>query len=100
MEHDLKISEPIIRKMAKDKAKISTIYKLLRSQGRFQSIGDYPVVSWIVRTVGTIREVTRIEITKTLKIAIDGEFKNIHSNNEIVTQVYAQVVNENSPEMT
>lgn len=98
MEHDLIISEPIIKKMARDKAKISTIYKLLRSQARFQFIGDYPMISWIVRTVSMIREITKIEIVKTLRIAVDGEFKRINSRNEIVTQLYAQVAGENGRE--
>lgn len=98
MEHDLKISKTIIRKMAEEGSRLTAIYKVIRSQIRFQTIGDYPVISWVIRTVSTIREVTKIEITKTLKIAIDGEFKKISSSSEIVTQLYAQVISENSRE--
>lgn len=90
MEHDLDVALPILKKLVKENTRLTTIYKELRHQSRFQSIGDYPIISWIARQVSKLRPVSVSEVTKLLKTADDGEFQKIHQDNDLVTGIYAQ----------
>lgn len=89
MEHDLKVSEPIIIEMAKRNARLTTIYKYLRAQKRFIAFGNFPLISWIIRTICTIRKVDKSEIVKVLRNVVDGEFRHVQANSEIVIQLCA-----------
>lgn len=89
MEHDLDVALPVLKKMIKEKARLTTIYKELRKQTRFQCIGDYPMISWIARETSNIRPVSIKEVSKLLKSADDGEFQKLHQDNDLVTGICA-----------
>lgn len=98
MENNLELAKETIKKMTDKKLKLTTIYKNLRKQSRFVLIGDYPLIAQVARTAGTFRKLTPREITNVLRIAVDQEFQNVHSDNEIVMQLYAQFRTKNCPE--
>lgn len=88
MESDLNSATDLVLKMVAQNARLKTIYNVLRAQSRYLLIGDYPLISFIIRAVSQKRKVTAVEITKVLKQSIDGEFKNMHRDNDLVTGIY------------
>lgn len=89
MNDDFNSATELISKMAAQNVRIKTAYNVLRAQSRYLLIGDYPLICFIVRIVSQKRKVTAVEITRALKQSIDGEFKNIHRDNDLVTGIYS-----------
>lgn len=81
---DLEEAVPVVKKMLKEKARLTSIYNVIRGQQRFSLFGDYSIISLIVRLAKEKRVVTAKEVVKTMKNAIDKEFKTIRADSEIM----------------
>ncbi len=82
---DLKVADELIKKKIQQRSTIPAIYKEVRSQGRFNSFGDYPIIAKVVRMAqlsGSV--VTSKDVVSTFKQARDKEFNNLHSDNYLV----------------
>lgn len=87
---DLDSSRDVVKRMVNKNSRIKTIYSLLRNQSKLNMIGDYPMISWIAKEVNKKFCVCPLDIARALNSATDGEFKNIHSDNDLIKGIYAQ----------
>lgn len=87
---DLKTSEVLIRKMLNNNCRLITIYKFLRAEARWISIGDFPLICIIVKTANkSNKRITKISATRLLNDAKDGEFKKVRPTSELISQLCA-----------
>lgn len=85
----LSSTEPIIKKMVGQGKRMTTIYRFLREEARWNNIGDYPIVVCIFWVAKKDKKIfTPNEVRKTLRQTKDQEFQNINQNHKLITQLY------------
>lgn len=92
---DLSFSRQIIKTMLTKRKKLKTIYTFLRNEARWDSIGDYPLISFICKVAKENGyDIKQAEIRNMFRKTT--EFEKVKQNSEIILQVYAQIIAQNA----
>ncbi len=87
---DLQSTKSIIRTSLIRKATLFSIYKDLRISPKWDVIGDYPLLHFIIQqTKLSGRKVAKKNVLKLLKNTQDGEFITLRLDSEILKQICA-----------
>jgi len=90
MKPDLQAELNFIVTMLKDSGSIKRVYKEVRKKTRYNSVGDYPIISFICSVAKEIgMNVTKESLVEALKITQDREFKKVREDSQIVSQLCA-----------
>lgn len=92
---DLSLARPVILRMLLKKRRLKTIFAFLRNEARWDSIGDYPLISFVCRVVNenghTVKPKEVSSILRKTK-----EFRKIRQDNEFIVQVCGQKTMQNA----